>query len=529
MRRFPVLRTAVAAVAATALLAACSESEGVDSGPKERTYQEGMVGDSSTGTPTKGGTFTWASFSEPRSLDPAVTIAAATTGGVEMAAIYDTLMRYDPEKTDFVPKLAESLESNAEGTEWTLKLREGITFSDGTALDAEAVKWSQERYATNKGPEAALWAGNVQEVQVVDPQTIVYKLGNPWFLFPSILSTGPGMIVAKSADKGAEFAPVGAGAYALDKWAPQESITLKARSDYWDGAPNLDSFKIVYLPDQKTGIDSMEKGDIDSVLLRDPDLVDAMLDTDPNGYMNVVAASNVALINATEGHPGADARVRKALAMGIDPDLVRERAYSGHGLAGSSMFMDYSRWHTDTEGLAYDPDEAKKLLEEAKADGYDGKINYLDASDPGSRNTALAVKANLEAIGFEVTLDLKRTVAEQINAIAVNRDYDVAAWGLSFREADPFSKMYSTLHSSGTQTYGMVTSPEMDAAIQEFQEAGDQDAQLAAMDKAQQIINEDVPFLNWSPMPEITVWNDNVHGVVPGSSSIFFVEDAWIS
>jgi len=516
-------------VAATALLAACGESEGVDSGPKERSYVEGMINADASGDPVKGGTFEWGAFGEPRSLDPAVTIAAATTGGVEMAAIYDTLLRYDPESMDFVPKLAESLESNADGTEWTLKLREGVKFSDGTTLDSAAVKWSQERYAANKGPEAALWAGNVTEIQTPDDLTVVYKLDGPWGLFPSILSTGPGMIVAKSSDKGGEFKPVGAGPFTLGEWAQQEAMTLTARPDYWDGAPNVEAFKALYLSDQQTGIDSLAKGDIDSVLVRDPDKVDDLLDDGARGYMNVVAMSNVALVNATEGHPGADIRVRKALAMGIDPDLVRDRAYDGHGLSGQTMFLDYSRWHTDTEGLPYDPDEAKKLLEEAKADGYDGKISYLDASDPGSRNTALAVKANLESIGFEVSLDLKRTIAEQIDAIAVNRDYDLAAWGLAYREGDPFSKMFSTLHSSGTQTYGMPTSPEMDAAIEEFQAASEESDQLAAMDKIQQAVNETVPFVNWSPMPEMTVWNDNVHGVTPGSSSMFYVEDAWIS
>src|SRR5690606_3529513 len=123
----------------------------------------------------------------------------------------------------------------------------------------------------------------------------------------------------------------------------------------------------------------------------------------------------------------------------------------------------------------------------------------------------------------------KRTVAEQIDAIAVNRSYDVAAWGLSYREGDPFSKMYATLHSSGTQTYGMPTSPEMDAAIEKFQQAKEEADQVAAMDEVQTVANELVPYLNWGPMTEITVWNDNVHGVVPGSSSIFFVEDAWIT
>ncbi len=528
MSRYPVLRATVAVVAATALLAACGESEGVDSGPKERSYVEGMINVDASGDPVKGGTFLWGAYGEPRSLDPAVTIAAATTGGVEMAAIYDTLMRYDPESMDFVPKLAEALEVGADGTEWTLRLRDGVTFSDGTPLNAEAVKRSQERYATNKGPEAALWSENVTDIATPDALTVVYTLDGPWGLFPSILSTGPGMVVAESSDKGGEFKPVGAGAFTLDAWAPQESMTLKARADYFDGAPNLDAIKSIYLSDQQTGIETMAKGDIHSVLVRDPDKVDELLDDGARGYLNMVSTSNTALVNATEGHPGADVRIRKALAMAVDPDLIRDRSYDGHGLAGQSIFLDYSRWDTDTDGLPYDPAAAKKLVDEAKADGYDGKLTYLDASDPASRNTALAVKANLEAIGFEVQLDLKRTIAEQIDAIAVNRDYDFAAWGLAYREGDPFSKLFSTLHSAGTQTYGMITSPEMDAAIEAFQAASDESSQLTAMDDIQTAVNETVPFVSFGPMPEMNVWTEKVHGVVPASASMFFLEDAWI-
>lgn len=527
------LRSAAAVVATAALVAGCGSSNGGDAdkqepGAKERTYAEGIIGADDSGEPVEGGTLSFGAFSEPGALDPAVTIAAGSTGGTEMAAIYDTLMRYESSEEDFVPQLAEALEPNADHSEWTLTLREGVTFSDGTPLDSAAVKWSQERYVERSGPETGLWASNVASIDTPDPRTVVYKLNGPWVLFPSILSTGPGMIVAKSSDAGGKFKPVGAGPFTFGTWRPQEELVLEANEDYWDGRPHLDQVRSVFLSDQQAAIDSMKSGSLQVAFVRDPDKVDALLEEDVPGFMNMVAASNVAVINASEGRPGADVRVRKAMAMAINPDLMRERAFDGHGLAGSTIFPDYSRWHGETEGLPYDPEEAKKLLEEAKADGYDGKLVFNDQSDPVSRAISLVVKANLEQVGFEVELDLHRTVADTITAVAVNRDYDVAAWGLSFREGDPFSKMFSTTHGDSPATMGMATTPEMDALLDEFKAASEQSEQAEIMDRIQQQANEQVSYLNWGPVAEYAAWSSDVHGIVGGMNSIVLLDEAWV-
>ncbi|MDF1604696.1 ABC transporter substrate-binding protein [Nocardioides sp. YIM 152315] len=527
------LRSAVAVMATVALVAGCGSSSDDDDadkqpGAQERTYTEGLLNIDDSGEPKDGGTLSFAAFSEPAALDPAVTIAAGSTGGVEMAAIYDTLMRYESADKDFVPQLAESLEPNDDFSEWTLTLRDGVKFSDGSALDSAAVKWSQERYVANSGPETALWAGNVTAIETPDPQTVVYKLVGPWVLFPSILSTGPGMIVAKASDAGAKFQPIGAGPFTFGAWKPQEELVLKANEGYWDGRPHLDEFRSVFLSDQQAAIDSMKSGSLGMVFVRDADKVDPLLDEKTPGYMNMVAASNIAVINAEEGRPGADVRVRKAMVMGINPDLIRERAADGHGLAGSTIFQDYSRWHGETEGLPYDPEEAKKLLEEAKADGYDGKLVYKDQSDPVSRAVALVVKANLEQVGFEVELDLDRTVADTITAVAVNHDYDVSGWGLSFREGDPFSKMFSTTDSESPATLGMATTPEMDKLLDEFKAASGEADQVEIMDKIQQQSNEQASYLNWGPVAEYIAWSPDLHGVVGGMNSIALLSKAWI-
>ncbi|MEU3270209.1 ABC transporter substrate-binding protein [Saccharomonospora sp. NPDC006951] len=520
--------TMAAALAVTASCSAAAPDSGTGAGkPSEISYQEGIVGGGEDGDPVKGGTLSLAPFAEPRSLDPAVTIASGSTGGIEMINIYDTLMRYDSAEKDFVPQLAEKLEAGEDNTTWTLTLREGVTFSDGSPLDAEAVKFSQERYAGMPAPEAALWNDNVTGIETSGPRTVVYRLDSPWPSFPSVLSTGPGMIVAEGAGEGESFTPVGAGPFALERWAPQEEMVLAARKDYWAGAPHLDKVRFAYLTDQQAGIDSLNSGGVDAVFVRDPDKVDTVLGEDKPAYVNMVALSNIALINASEGRPGEDPRVRKAMQLATNPQLMMERAFNGAGYGSSAMFPEYSRWHTETGGLPHDTAEAKRLLEEAKADGFDGKVEFLDASDPASRSTALAFKAQLEAVGFEVTTNLARTVADQISKISVEKDYDVVAWGLSYRESDPFSKMYATMHSNGTQVYSGYTSGKLDELIERFQAAASEKDQLAVMDEIQRQVNEDVPYLSWGPFAEIVTWNDNVHGVTGAANSMVLLGSSW--
>src|SRR5699024_9213197 len=119
-------------------------------------------------------------------------------------------------------------------------------------------------------------------------------------------------------------------------------------------------------------------------------------------------------INAEEGFPGNDVRVRKAIQLAIDPQIPMDRAFDGAVAGSTSLFPDWSSLATPTRGPEPNIEEARRLLEEAKADGYDGKIEYMDNADGDNRKRALAVQAQLEAAGFEVELELTRTIAERI-------------------------------------------------------------------------------------------------------------------
>lgn len=533
-RRHRFVTAVAGAVVLAMALSGCGTSPSASSDPgavkPTISYQVGFVGSQpEPGTPVNGGEITFGAYSEAAVLDPTKTIAAASTGGIEMAAIYDVLMRWDAATDAVVPQLAQSLQASPDHQSWTLKLRPGVLFSDGTTLDSAAVAWSIQRYVTKKGDEARLWSRNVTAVETPDPLTVVFTLRAPWPGFSFMLTTGPGMIVARSSDAAERFKPVGAGAFTLSGYRPREETVLAARPGYWGGKPHLNRIRVSYIPDPTALYDSFVGGSLNLGVSREPQVVSEALTANTAGYLNPVSLGNVAVVNAAPGRPGADPRVRQAMQLALDVNGIDQRAFTGSGLASSAVFPPFSQWHNDVAPLGHDPARARTLLAAAKADGFNGRVGYLTYATPSRRAISLAVKALLESVGFRVDIEEVPTVSEQITRVAVNRDYDVAGWGMSWREAGPYARMFATLHSQGNATAGVATSPEMDTLIDQVQAAEGKAAQLQVMGRIQALWNTQVPALVFGASPELVMWGDTVHGVVGTSNSTVLLADAWVA
>src|SRR5690606_21909609 len=150
------------------------------------------------GEPKPGGVISMGMYTETRGLDPVVSQGGGTGGLTEMAAIYGTLMRYNPDTREYEPYMAESLEPNADFTEWTLKLRPDVKFSDGTPYDAEAVVFGMKRHV-EKGSTMAGLMSAITNYEIVDPLTIKLTLAEPWAGFPYVLANAGGLIPSKAA------------------------------------------------------------------------------------------------------------------------------------------------------------------------------------------------------------------------------------------------------------------------------------------------------------------------------------------
>ncbi|WP_024792916.1 ABC transporter substrate-binding protein [Tomitella biformata] len=531
MRRPPLARTyqLLAALTAAGLLIAGCSSSGSDAKPNAESVTNGVIGvPDGDGDPRSGGTIAYAGYSSVNTLDPADRQDGGSTGGTEMAAIYDLLVRYDQDTHEYVPQLAKSLTANGDNSVWTLTLRDGATFSDGTSVDADAVIWSIERYLQKKGTHAQVWAVSVDSMSSTGPSTVQFTLKRPWAQFPALFTSGPGMIVAPSAMASGEFQPVGAGPFTLQKHTPQEELSLTARKDYWGGTPYLDTLTFPAIVSEQTRLDSLHSGNIQAAYIRNPKNVRAAENAGDPGAVYTVNIGGTMIINNREGRPGEDERVRQALVAAFDPEAFNQRVQGGDGLPSSYLFGPESRWHDDQVAAAgYDPEKAKSLLEAAKADGFDGKLNYVGMNDPETKDSALAVQAMLNSVGFDVQITYTTSIADLVKTLYAQHDYDISYSGFNVLDDSPFVRLYGNLHSqSGSNVLG-YSNPAMDALLEQVQTATDDDNLRTVLADIQTLVDETAPMAVSAPYRFIMPFTENVRGVQLSSDGILLFDKAW--
>lgn len=488
-------------------------------------------GADTSGTAVSGGSLTMGVFSEAASLDPVTSAGTGYAGGTEMAAVFDVLMQYDPETATYAPKLAESLEPNATNDVWTLKLRPNVTFSDGTPLDAAAVKTSIDRQGA-KSRSSFLITDNVTSVEVTDPLTVTFTLNKQWTGFPYVLAFHAGMITPPSADAaGADFAkaPVGAGPYKVVKFAPGDEIVMEARDDYWGGKPDIAKLTFKYLAGAQANWDAIESGTFQVALLGDPQVAIAAIDEGVKGWLRINYGGGVVLQNVADtARPTSRLKVRQAIAYATDPDLLNTRTWGGKAVADTALYGPTSRWYSGVEGLPYDPEKAKTLVAEAKAEGWDGNIEIVASATPPWNNAGLTMQALYQSVGMTVTLTQPATVGDQLRAVNVDRNYDVSPTGYALDEADPYVDLGKKFSSTSVQNASGYKSPEMDQLLKNLAAAKTVDETKAAIGKIQELTNEDVPGNVWSHNPELLAWADNVHGIEVTVNAMMLFTDAWV-
>lgn len=545
MSRSGCKRLSIALVIAVSLvgLSCGSSSEDSSSGDSsgsangsstEEPMKSGFVngGDDDGGTPTEGGELTMGVYSETNSLDPVVSFGTGYAGGTEMIAIFDVLIRYDVATGKYEPQMAESLTANSDSTVWTLKLRPNVTFSDGTVLDADVVKTSLERHAA-KGRSGFLIKDNVTSITVVDDSTIEFVLNKSWTTFPYVLSFHPGMITPPSADASGESfakAPVGAGAYTLERFVPGDEIVLKARDDYWGGTPAVQTLRFKPLAGAQPKLDGLNSGTFDLAFLGEPQVTDAAIEAGLPGFVRVSYGAGATIFNIGFGQdrPTAEATIRQAVALATDPTLMNERVWAGAAIPSTALYGPGSRWFAGVEGTAYDLDEAKSLVAAAKDDGWNGEIELTITSAPPWGNAALALQAQLEAAGMTVVLTQPADVLGQTQAVNIDHKYDVTTTGYALDESSPYVEMSKKFHSTSPQNIGGFKSPAMDELILKLAAAKSDDETRDAMGEIQTLMNEEQPSAVWSSNPEMLAWTSDVHGVEPTVNGMLVLSSAWV-
>ena len=470
----------------------------------------------------KGGQLTFGTAIPSQGLDPTVAQGSGVAGAVELTAIYDTLLRFDPATGDYEPHVAESVTPNADLTEWTVKLRDGITFGNGDPLTADAVKFSIERMKTARVSSAGL-AAEVSSVEVLDPLTAVLKLEAPSAQIPYLLAedtgniTNPAVVEAKGDGFNLDPEGAGVGPYEVERFAPGEEILLRAKDDYWGGPVCIETLRFVYVQGAQATLDAFRNGELDMAFLREARIIADAKAAGVEGFSNIAGAGTILLMNiAAGGGSGSalsDVRLRQAVQYAIDTDVLNQRLDDGKGLPTSALIWKDSPIYPGVDGLPYDLDKAKQLVEEVKASGWDGTLSLVCGNTPQATEQVLTLTALLGAAG--ITVEGENLPNNEVTAryTAPPYNYEMVCGGSSIFEESPLARLNAYEGGNPRNRTGLADA-EMDAALAELRVAGTREEKKAALAKVQQRWNEVLPSAVLNASEEFIATKDTVRGLV---------------
>jgi peptide/nickel transport system substrate-binding protein len=296
--------------------------------------------------------------------------------------VYESLIAWDDETSDYVPWLAEEYEIAEDGLSMSVKLREDVTFTDGTPMDAEGVvkalnaSWGEDGafwYLSPMSPDATVTGEYTLEITTTRP---LYKESILLLQLTTIPILSPAAIDDPTLVKDA---PIGTGPYLLDEFVPEVSATYVRNPDYWNpDAFDFDEITMVAMADTVASLNALKTGqidaaEIDATLAAEADQSDLNVATGSSTFTGLFILDRLGENNP----PLGDVRVRQALSYAIDREAIVEELDQGYGDPSSQPFDTTSREFVEgaDDRYAYDPDRARELLAEAGyPDGFTMKV-----------------------------------------------------------------------------------------------------------------------------------------------------------
>ena len=341
---------------------------------------------------------------EPPHLDP-TSAAAGAIDSVIYSNVFEGLTRFDS-AGDVIPGLAKSWEISEGGLTYTFMLNEGVTFHDGTTMDAEDVKFSLDRIGAEDSANAqkALYSA-IAEVNVIDPMTVEVKLSeaNGNMLFN--LAWGDAVIVAPESIEGIKQTPIGTGAFKFDSWTQGDKIELSRNDSYWGTPAVLTNATFKFISDPTAALGAMMAEDIDVFSgFPAPENL-PQFEADPRFQVLVGSTEGETILSTNNKMPPFDnVKVREALAHAIDRQAIIDGAMFGYGTPIGTHFAPHNPAYVDLTAMSsYDPEKAKTLLAEAGfADGFETTL-FLPPPSYARRGGEI-IASQLAAVGIKAEI-----------------------------------------------------------------------------------------------------------------------------
>ncbi len=436
--------------------------------------------------------------------------------------IAETLIGLELGGTALEPRLATSWTPNEDATVWTLELRQGVTFHDGTPFDAEAAKFNLDRFNDpehpygfrDQGKAYVPWGwifggprgeGVLDLVEVVDDYTIRLYLTDSVGFLPVMLSSGyfamhsPAAIMEHGPDYGTpRVGSVGTGPFVFGEWVEGERVVLERFDGHWGVTPEVDRVVILGIEDPAARLAALRSGTVHIAVNLNPDDID-VIESDPDLVASMPStALNTGYLAMHQGQPPFDdVRVRQAVAYAIDQQAIVEALYGELGVAATQFTPPgVFGYRDDLGGYPYDPDKARELLAEAGyANGFTTELWYMPVTRPYITAPAAVAEAQasyLAEVGIIAELKTEDWGTYLDDFTGEFPMYQLG-WNAQYADADGF--LYAMFaRATALAEYGWENE-EFQELLDLGRRAASEADRLDYYNRAAQILHDEVPAL----------------------------------
>lgn len=488
--------TAIAGAAAIALtMSACGGGDDKDSSGT------GGGGSAAPGGAGSSGDLTVLITQETRGVDPAIATISSVNGGTQAAAVFDVLFWINPKTNKVEPQLAESATASEDGKVWTVKLRPDVKFTDGTPLDAEAVKFNWERHQNPETKSVAALAAKDLKFDVVDPLNLKVTLPVANIHFDQMIAHNLAFIgsptAIKADPKGFASKPVGAGPFKIKNWVRDSQMELERNTTYWNkDRPLLKSVTFKPVPDQNQRLNSLTSGQADLVTTINFKIVN---DAKEKGLTVAYEPKNGGFMTMfkTDKAPFNDPRARRAYALIMDA-ANRNKLIQGPAGAEQTLSTFFAPDSPYVNPSATMPqqnrEEAQKLLDQLAAEGKPLKFTYTTNDSAAARKSAEYWQTQMQGMrNIEMTPEYLNGAAYGTK-VMIQKDFQAAEFNVFFDDPEPL--LYNVLHSKGAENRTGYSNPTVDAALEKARNSTDEAVRKEQYAIVQTEIVKDLPF--WS-------------------------------
>ena len=380
--------------------------------------------------------------------------------------------------------LATDMSVSDDGLTWTVTIRDDISFTDGEPLTAEDVAFT---YNTVKATSSVNDFTMLDSAEAADDTTVVFHMTTPYSIWPYTMAI-VGIVPEHTYDSATYGSnPIGSGRYTLVQWDRGEQIILEANPDYYGEAPKIKKVTILFMEEDAAFL-AVQAGQADLAYTSA-----VYADQSPAGYslLSCESVDNRGINLPTEGSPvTADLAVRRAINIGVDREEMIRNVLGGYGTPAYSV-CDKLPWYNPASEVAYDPEEAVRLLEEAGwvlgddgvrvKDGVRAELNILYstgdsvrqalAADLSNQLAELGIACTTEGVGWDTAYDRALTTP--------------LVWGWGAHTPMELYNIYHTMPDTGTALYSPYANPTVDSYMDQALRCADLEDSYELWQKAQ--------------------------------------------